>query len=51
VLCPVQLKQLLNPVDGLFLFGASQAGMVIKNPSAKRGGTCSIFCGYPRILS
>jgi hypothetical protein len=30
--------------------GVSQAGMVVKNPKSERGGTCSIFCGYQRIL-
>jgi hypothetical protein len=50
VLERVKLKLILNPVDGLFPQGASQAGMVVKNPRAERGGTFSIFCGYQRIL-
>jgi hypothetical protein len=37
--------------SGLFPQGASQTGMVVKKPSAERGGTFSIFCGYQRILS
>jgi hypothetical protein len=47
---PVQLKLILNPVDGLFRLGASQAGMVVKKPRAERGDTFSIFFGYQRIL-
>ena len=47
---PVQLKLLLNPVDGLFPQGASKAGMVVKMHRAERGDTFSIFCGDPRIL-
>ena len=50
VLEPVQLKLLLNPVDGLFPQGASQAGMVVKMPRAERGDTFSIFYGDQRIL-
>jgi hypothetical protein len=39
------------PLKGLFPQGASQAGMVVKNPRAEREDAFSIFCGYQRILS
>ena len=42
VLEPVQLKLILNPVDGLFPQGASQAGMVVKNLE-QNVGTLSRF--------
>jgi len=47
----VQLKLILNPVDGLLPQGTRQAGMGVKKPRAERGDTFSIFfCGYQRIL-
>jgi hypothetical protein len=46
----VQLKLILNPVDGLFPQGTRQADTVVKKPRAERGDTFSIFCGYQRIL-
>ena len=47
---PAQLKLLMNPVDGLFPQGESQAGMVDKMPGAERGHTFSIFREDQRIL-
>jgi len=35
---------------GLFPQGPRQAGMAVNKPSAERGDTFSIFCGYRRIL-
>ena len=46
----MQLKLIVNPVNGLFPQGVSQASMVVKYPGTECGGTFSIFCGYQRIL-
>jgi hypothetical protein len=45
VLQPVQLKLILNPVDVLFAQGASQAGMVVKNPRADVGALAPFSAG------